>query len=142
MAPPEGERFTAISSGRSFTCGLRADGSPVCWGEDLGSGAASPPEDERFVAISSGGFHACGLRADGSPVCWGGRGLGAALPPEGERFVAISSGGSHTCGLRADGVPVCWGSNKWEDDVGNVILSGQASPPDGVTLAVGRVETN
>ena len=103
-------------------------------------GVASSPEGERFVAINSGGSHACGLRADGVPVCWGT--WDAASPPEGERFVAISSGGHHACGLRADGVPVCWGSNKWGDDVGNVILSGQASPPDGVTLAVGRVEPN
>lgn len=141
MAPPEGERFASISSGRSFTCGLRSDGSPVCWGEDLGSGAASPPEGERFVAVSSGAIHACGLRADGSPVCWGDYEV-AASTPNNERLVTISGGGRHACGLRSDGVPVCWGSNKWVDDVGNVHLSGQASPPDGVTLAVGRVEPN
>ena len=52
----------------------------------------------------------------------------------------LSSGAFHTCGLRADGSPVCWGANKYWNDTGDVILSGQASPPDGLTLAVGRVE--
>lgn len=49
---PEGERFVAISSGRFHTCGLRVDGSAVCWGSNS-HGQASPP-DMRF-ATSLGG---------------------------------------------------------------------------------------
>ena len=55
--PPEDERFTAVSSGDAHTCGLRADGSAVCWGQ-----LRMPPEDERFTAISSGPQHACGMK--------------------------------------------------------------------------------
>lgn len=37
-----------ISSGNAHTCALRADGSPVCWG-DYSLGQSLPPEDERFA---------------------------------------------------------------------------------------------
>ena len=97
---------------------LRANGSPVCWGEDYDD-RASPPTDEKFTAISSSQDHTCALRANGAPVCWGEDYDGRASPPPDERFTAISSGAWHTCALRADGSPVCWGDNS----------SGQASPP-------------
>ena len=32
-APPEGERFSSISSGAFHTCALRLEGTPVCWGK-------------------------------------------------------------------------------------------------------------
>ena len=32
--PPAGETFAAISSGETQTCGLRADDSIVCWGDE------------------------------------------------------------------------------------------------------------
>ena len=126
---PEDEAFedvlVAISSDSGYGCGLREDGSPVCWG-DNSDGQASPPEGETFTAISSGYSHACGLREDGSPVCWGSNegptyypngGPASsyildgdqAIAPEGETLIAISSGDYHTCGLRADGSAVCWG---------------------------------
>ena len=38
----EGEQFTAISTGWSHTCALRADGTAVCWGTDW-DGRATPP---------------------------------------------------------------------------------------------------
>ncbi len=124
--PPDGLRLAVISSGRLHTCGLRLDGTPVCWADvDTYTGEPRPivqetPGNERFGALSSGGLHTCALRLDGSPVCWGINWDGRASPPDGERFVAISSGRYHTCALRVDGSPVCWGS---DDD-------GQSSPPD------------
>ena len=46
--PPHNERFVAISSGLAHVCGLRPDGSAVCWGLDS-VGQASPPKNERFA---------------------------------------------------------------------------------------------
>ena len=43
--------FRAISSGEHHTCGLREDGSAVCWGDNR-HGRASPPEGGIFTAIS------------------------------------------------------------------------------------------
>ena len=50
----------AISSGWNYTCALRKDGSPVCWGDNE-YGQAAPPSGERFVAISARFFHTCAL---------------------------------------------------------------------------------
>ena len=125
VMPFEGEQFSSISAGYAFACGVRIDGSAVCWWpidlERLLSewqiyadifddrGQTAPPEGDRFTAISSGGLHACGLRVDGSVACWGSNDRGQIAPPEGS-FAAISSGYDFTCGLREDGTVACWGS--------------------------------
>ena len=59
------EIFAAINSGELHTCGLREDGSTVCWGGDE-YGQSSPPEGETFAVITGGRNHTCGLREDGS----------------------------------------------------------------------------
>ena len=120
---PTPVKLTAISSGPEHTCGLRLDGTPVCWGGD-DFGEASPPVGEKFTSISSGEYYTCALRSDGSPACWGLDANSQASPPPNGRFVTISSGYRHTCALRSDGTPVCWGLNG----------HGQASPPAGEKL--------
>ncbi len=107
--PPAGEKLTSISTGWVHTCGLRQDGTAVCWGSNQ-HGKSSPPPGERFRAISSGTGHTCALRLNGTPVCWGDDAYGRASPPEGERFVSISAGQDHSCGMREDGTVVCWGT--------------------------------
>ena len=123
-ASPASAATNSISSGGEHTCGLRADGSAVCWGRNS-LGQATPPVGETFAAISSGYDYTCGLRADGSAACWGRNNYGQATPPVGETFAAISSGHDHTCGLRADGSAVCWGRNR----------EGQLTQPLGETFA-------
>ena len=113
-----GVRGDTISAGGHHTCGLREDGTAMCWGKDI-EGRISPPNDERFTVISAGNWHTCGLREDGEAVCWGNNRDGRASPPRDEPFLAISAGGEHTCGLGQDGAAVCWGKNDY----------GQASPP-------------
>ena len=119
---PSDSRFSSVSSGPEHTCGLREDGSAMCWGRIQ----STPPEGETFSAISFGGAHGCGLRENGSVVCWGWNDLGQASPPEGENFSAISGGGRFTCGLRTDGSASCWGYN----------LHGAVSPPKDETFLV------
>ena len=126
--PPDGETFVSISAGSDFTCALRADGIPICWGRPDARwdyGQADPPEGERFVQIACGQYHTCGLRQDGVAVCWGPdlgdevdyndihtfqAGFGQTAAPPDERFVTIIAGSNHNCGLKVDGTPVCWGS--------------------------------
>ena len=107
QTPPTEERFASISVGGGFTCALRENGSPVCWGAN--NVPASTPSDERLTSISSGAIHACGLRLDGTAVCWGRDTYKQSSVPTDERFISISAGEIHTCALREDGTTLCWG---------------------------------
>ena len=146
VAKQEAER---ISAGWRHTCGIRVNGTAVCWGTD--DRQAIPPEGERFVSVSSGWVHTCGLRTDGSVVCWGSQDaeadVGQTEPPHNERFLSISSGLAHTCGLRADGSTICWGLSDYgaiappADERFAAISSGGAHTcglrPDGTPLCWG-----
>lgn len=126
---PEPLKLKAISAGSSYTCGIRLNGSPICWGADEGTGKTMPPEGERLIAIGSGQSHACGLRENGTIVCWG-RNHSKEPWPEDGKFISLSVGTSHTCALLQDGTPVCRGWNDY----------GQANPPEGekfVTISSG-----
>ena len=113
-------RYTQISAVGDHTCGLRTDGSVVCWGAD-DYGQLRAPADERFTAVAAGGVHTCGLRTDGTTVCWGyrlpsgeylselrGPNRRPPFPPEDERLTAIEAGADYTCGFRTDDGVVCW----------------------------------
>ena len=63
-AGTETSGLTQISAGTEYACGLRADGSVTCWG-DNSYGQAVPPV-ETFTQISAGWYHTCGLQPDGS----------------------------------------------------------------------------
>ncbi len=120
---PELTAESVISAGSFYTCGLQADGTPVCWGYDR-DGQSPPPAGLELAAISAGEAHICGLKTDGTPVCWGDDFNGQSSPPAGLNLTVISAGGYHTCALDTAGTPVCWGRND----------HGQSSPPAGVTL--------
>lgn len=128
-----GHRFIAITAGVNTSCGLRADGVALCWGDgrvgQLGDGnevhsnvpvAVSGVTD--FVTISTGGNHSCGLTKSGSAYCWGNREYGrlgdsntsgkALTPvevPFAGTFVSLRAFEDHTCGVSADGNAYCWG---------------------------------
>jgi alpha-tubulin suppressor-like RCC1 family protein len=69
--PPAGT-FVQVSAGGEFACGVRPDGTPVCWGRDY-SGYCEPPAGT-YTQISAGNNHACGVKTDGNVVCWGDNG--------------------------------------------------------------------
>ena len=145
----EPELVKSIESGSGYTCALRPNGTPVCWGDDR-YGRSSPPKDEVFQSISSGGNHTCALRPDGTPVCWGNDRYGQSSPPKDEVFQSISSGGGYTCALRPDGTPVCWGNDSRraasppKDEVFQSISSGSdhtcALRPNGTAVCWGGYE--
>lgn len=60
----------AISAGGSHTCGLRSDGSLVCWGQNAYGETDVPvlPAVLDYTQVSAGAGHTCGLRA---PYCVG-----------------------------------------------------------------------
>ena len=82
------DQFTAISSGWDHSCGIRADGTAACWGDNH-VGQSDAPEGV-FTAISAGDMFSCAIRADGTVACWGDdHGDGEKLDaPEGKFAVA------------------------------------------------------
>ena len=117
------ERFTSVSSGQHYTCGVRPTREVACWGDDE-MGQSTPPAGA-FVSVSAGNQHACGTRDTGEVVCWGYDGEGQSTPPAGT-FVSISAGVSHTCGVRETGAVACWGDDEM----------GQSTPPAGAFVSV------
>jgi alpha-tubulin suppressor-like RCC1 family protein len=103
-SPPKGN-FIQVSSGHSFTCGIRDNGSISCWG------SIEPKEhNEKFTQISSGNFHACALKKSGDIKCFGKNDSKESEPPKGP-FMQVSCGLHHSCAIRRNGYAECWGKN-------------------------------
>lgn len=105
--------LVSITSGSFFTCGLfAANFTPVCWGDETGSGAiTAAPRELAFNSITAGGYHVCGILQTGQrPFCWG-RSLDArAEVPKDAAFTSLVAGKFITCGLHNDThLPFCWG---------------------------------
>jgi len=124
--------FVKISSGRSYSCGLKPSGKLMCWGQNiygqLGLGdnlpRYAPTEVDpgtTYTSISSGDYHTCGLTSDSDLKCWGFNGYGAigdgtkvnklvpTLVDTGVRTVSV--GATHTCSITNDFSLKCWGFN-------------------------------
>ena len=71
LSAPSGA-FTAIALGGYQSCGLRADGTAVCWGRnpDWDFGQADAPSGE-LTAMTAAAVFSCGLRTNGTIACWG-----------------------------------------------------------------------
>ena len=71
--------LTTVSLGGIHRCGIRTDGSLLCWG---GGKVLHAPPGGRFKAVSAGRQHTCALRTNGAAVCWGLRTeYGQTTPP-------------------------------------------------------------
>ena len=71
--------FTAVTAGYSHACGLRSNGTVLCWGRGLNS-ETEPPEGT-FTSVSAGDGYTCGIRTDGSVACWGIWGISYGMSP-------------------------------------------------------------
>ena len=130
--------WVRITAGGSHSCGIKADGTAWCWGDDtngqLGNGSATTGDQSSpvqvddngpWVAISAGNNFTCGLKADRTAWCWGTDangelGNGAAVSADQSSpyqmddagpWSDISAGEGYACGLKTDGTAWCWGSD-------------------------------
>ena len=80
----------------AHSCGLRADSTIACWGNNESDQTDAP--EGQFSAVSASFLNSCALDTS-------------------------CSFGEHTCALRADSIVVCWGSNgSGQTDVPGVTL--------------------
>lgn len=117
--------FVQIDAGSSHTCGVTANGSAYCWGNNdagqLGIGNLSRDSVPRlvtggltFAQVSAGVSHTCGVTTANASFCWGtnsqsqlGIGLLGGFRTEPVQvsdpaggpvlFVHVSAGRGHTC---------------------------------------------
>lgn len=89
------------------TCGLRAGGTAVCWGNLPSSGLGVPQEP--LSDFAHNGVTGCGVvAATGALACWGADPFGIRTPPAGT-FTQVRMNRVYACGLRTDGSVTCWG---------------------------------
>jgi hypothetical protein len=123
-----------VEAGYNFTCALRADGTVVCWGANvgdiLGEGPAvrsrafplPVPGVSDAVALRVAGAHACALRRSGTVLCWANVPAGDRSTSTGQaptevagltNVVEIALADDHDCARTAAGAVWCWGSNRY-----------------------------
>ena len=115
QTPPIGVKFTTLAPGNDHTCGLRSDGSVLCWGEGP-SFNNQPLSRGPFESIVSGWGFSCALKNDGTPICWG-WGHESTLIGEDTTFASLGIsfvfGNYRMCGLAANGQARCLGINQY-----------------------------
>ena len=104
---PDDVPFTQIAAGKYHACGLQADGTLLCWANNISGSLELPGGNPTFSRVSAGLNFSCGLRIDGAIACWGENNDAQASPPNG-RFDEVAVGRDHACALN-DGALICWG---------------------------------
>jgi alpha-tubulin suppressor-like RCC1 family protein len=130
-------RFSSVSAGQDFTCGVTPVRTIFCWGRNangsLGDGtttdrlvpvAVSKPLGVLFDSVSAGQDHACGLSTAGTVYCWGTNtfgqlGTGNTTPQtaptlisaSGLSFTSVSAAAQFSCAVTTVNTVRCWGFN-------------------------------
>lgn len=151
--------LTQIVAGQEHVCGIKGDGTVLCWGYnlygELGNGT-TPTNSPTPVAVSSlanavslgtSRVHTCAVLADGTVKCWGRDsfaecGTGTALAAGRSTpvtvagvsgVVQVGGGDGYTCARLADGTAKCWGRDTG-DRLGNGGSDADSPTPVNVPL--------
>ena len=74
------DTFKVIEGGGLHSCGIRADDTLRCWGDDQHEQVSTTPSGT-FSVIGPGEKHTCAVRTSGEVVCWGRNQFGEGTPP-------------------------------------------------------------
>jgi alpha-tubulin suppressor-like RCC1 family protein len=153
-----------VAAGGGHTCGILADGTLWCWGDNsdgqLGAGNTDQdrprqvtyPAPGGWVSVTAGEVHTCAVRAGGTLWCWGDNsdgqlGIGNFTGQDRPRQVtspapggwdSVTAGNYHTCAIRTGGTLWCWGWNPY-DQLGTGYDGSQDLPQPVTALAPGWV---
>lgn len=106
---PPTERMSDFSLGLNYGCGLREDGTPLCWGDVPAH--IDEISEEQFDGIFAGWGDFClRQRSDGRLRCLGQFGNKWDVPEAQFREVSVSL---HICGVTVDNELICWGRDKY-----------------------------
>lgn len=116
--PELGLRFSSITSGKDFSCGILRNSSQVsCWGSN---GVADLIEtqfgSQSMLSLVAGVSHACGIASTGLLICRGNNESGQLNVPftSAFEFSGLALGENFTCGIhQKNGMVSCWGSNRF-----------------------------
>jgi hypothetical protein len=112
--PPEGVKFTRVTTGRAHACALGVDQEIYCWGIGYNTSDRPPlpfpdPSPGPYVDLQTFNVISCGMRPDSSLECW------FDFPPinggwilPDERFRQFDLGEWDACGVTVDGRALCW----------------------------------
>ena len=92
----EVSKWAAISSGRSFSCGVTTAGNTYCWGADDNG------------QLGDGPTQGSGSGSSSNPVPVEPSSMDGSLP----KFEELYGGANHTCALAENGEFSCWGDNR------------------------------
>lgn len=141
------------------TCGLNADGTAWCWGDNsygqLGLDPAATPDANVPVVIgglsnvarvATAPYYACALNSSGTASCWGTGTLGDgatsfSTAPVGVSGVSsgvrMSASYDHACVTLVDGASKCWGPNTYgEVGTGNYLSAVLPTSTFGIRNAI------
>lgn len=143
--------YTAISTTTGgHTCGIQADQTLWCWGQNgagrLGDGTTvDRPVPTQvlggffWVTVAVGGAHTCAITTTNAAYCWGTGGAGQLGTGSGSNqstpvpvtgalvLTALSAGTNHTCGITTAAATWCWGEGG-SGRLGNGSQTNQLSP--------------
>ncbi|CAI0415851.1 unnamed protein product [Linum tenue] len=103
--PPSGERFSEISSGYGFSCGISVNGSRIrCWGsQPIAQRIESGFGEMSMLSVQAGGSHVCGVNSTGFVVCRGDNSSGQLNAPLNSpplEYSQLALGANYSCALR------------------------------------------
>jgi hypothetical protein len=100
--------FTQVFTHNLMSCGLRIDGTPICWGKDWPN-MDNLPTTSGWTDFAGNVLAGCLLDDDGQPFCWSLDEVEDETPLTTE-FVQLSLNGNYACGLTESGGYDCWGN--------------------------------